>query len=269
MGDTAGHTACGQDWAGAERQGGTFGSASVMPAPGLALPGGAGGPGRERERQKGLSLRGWAGEGECVSVSCRCELCVCILLCICVVGVSLHVCRVYICVLYVSLCVYACVCDAPVCVCGCVHMHTCVCGNFEELNPLLRCVCCPETTGSLSTPSSPPHPPYPPVPCPQAFLALGPHSKSDLFSPSPSTSGLPTSLLPGFTPLPSATRGSCENLNLSGTPHPLPLGLLVFVLPATPSLGLSPELPGDVSPARARLRRPCPHTTPHMLSAWR
>ena len=123
VGDTAGHRACGQDWAGAERQGGTFVSASVMPAPGLALPGGAGDPGWERERQKGLSLQGWAGEGECVSVPCRCELCVCILLCICVVGVPLRVCRVYIWVRMHVCVMQPCVC---VCVCVCAHAHVCM-----------------------------------------------------------------------------------------------------------------------------------------------
>lgn len=103
-------TACGQDWAGAERQGGPF--ASVTPAPGLALPGGAGGPGREREGQKALSLKGWVGEGECVPVSCRCELSVCPV-CLCA-GVSVS--AVCITALHVSLGVCA-------CVCVCAHAH--------------------------------------------------------------------------------------------------------------------------------------------------
>ena len=118
----------------------------------------------------------------------------------------------------------------------CVCARTCLCGIFEELNPLLGCVCCPESLGGPSMPSSPPQPPYPTAPSPQAFSALRPHPKSDLFSPSPNTPGLPTSLLPGFSSLPSAARGSCGNLNLSVAPHPLLWGILVFVLLSLPRL---------------------------------
>lgn len=118
----------------------------------------------------------------------------------------------------------------------CVCAGTWLCGIFEELNPLLGCVFCPESMGGPAMPSSPPQPCYPTAPGPQAFSALWPHPKSDLFSPSPNTPGLPAPLLPGFSSLPSATRGSCENLNLSVAPHPLLWGILVFVLLSVPRL---------------------------------
>ena len=148
----------------------------------------------------------------------------CVLLCICVqVCLSASV----VCISVLCMCLWVCthVCVMHPCVCVCVHMHTCVCGNFEEVPPPLRGACCPETVGSLSTLSSPPHPPHPTVLCPQALLALGPHSKSALSSPSPSTSGLPTSLLPGFIALPSATRGKPQPLGGSPSPSPGAPGL--------------------------------------------
>lgn len=61
---------------------------------------------------------------------------------------------------YIFLCVYVLLCSYVVCLPPCTLLPwvpTCLCGNFEEPNPLVGCVCCPEGVGGA------PRPPHVPL----------------------------------------------------------------------------------------------------------
>ena len=82
MGDRAGHTVCGQDWAGAGRQRGTFDTGSVTLEPGLALWRELGARGRERGKKACPSKAGLervrvclCAVGTCVRVYLSVYLC--------------------------------------------------------------------------------------------------------------------------------------------------------------------------------------------------
>ena len=69
-----------------------------------------------------------------------------------VVKASVCLCVVFASLLCLCLCVMG-LCRT--CACFCPLVSTCVCGNFEELNPLVGCVCHPEGVGGSSLPYSP------------------------------------------------------------------------------------------------------------------
>ena len=178
-------------------------------------------------------------------------------------GVSLCVCRVYICALHVSLGVYACVCDAPmcVCVCTCTRAYVAILRKCLPRSEVLAAQRLREVSPRCHHPHTLPIP-QSCVPRPSWLSGHTPNPPSPLHHPAPLASPPPSCLGSLLSHQPPG-----ENLNLSGAPHPLLPGLLVFVLPTTPSLGLCPEFPRGCLPTPCQAEASLPsHSPPHAVS---
>lgn len=163
--------------------------------PGLALSGELG------------ALRGEAGWAERtvlsqlrkrarVSAHCIRVSVTCFFVCLCVVCVHILWARAQACCVCCRVAVLVCVLSAVrvsacrVCISECAGLPcvpTCLCGNFEEPNPLVGCVCCPKGVGG------PPTPPCSPTVCkPSRLSGHTPNLTSSLHRPWP--------LVPDFPP---------------------------------------------------------------------